>query len=333
MGGHLRLGLALLQMQGGDEPVARRAMLRKTAREVEKGKPHVSMVSQTDVRVLGIAMSRLLEKTGINRIAAITRNILGLSLLLLIVNCGGGGGDTVTSPSRKGSITTNTVVPSNNTGANYQVSIYLPANYATTTDYLPVIYALDGGVDSGDRFVKMAAITEEQGVRAVLIGIGGYARRDTDYRLPGASNFYAFVTTELIPFIESKHRIDPGTRTLAGHSYGGFFTVVALLADRPDRRYFANFISQDIATDDQEAPLFEMEQQLFAASAGNLPGTTLILSGDRLGNDVAVEAVYQRFLMRNYQGLKLQRIPAYSLGHEEMFEPSFRESIRLLFVS
>ena len=282
-------------------------------------------------------MSRLLEKTGINRIAEITRHIFGLSLLLLIVNCGGGGGsvsgDTVTSPSLKESITSNTVVPSNNTGANYQVSVYLPADYATTTDNLPVIYALDGGVDNGDRFFKMATITEEQGVRAVLIGIGGYARRETDYRLPGASNFYAFVTTELIPFIESKYRIDPDTRTLAGHSYGGFFTVVALLTDRPDRRYFANFISQDIDTSDQDVRLFEMEQQLFTASAGNLPGTRLILSGDRLGNDVAVEAVYQRFGMRNYQGLQLQRIPAYSLGHMEMFEPSFRDSIRLLFES
>jgi Putative esterase len=278
-------------------------------------------------------MSRLSEKTGINRIAAITRNGFGLSLLLLIVSCGGGGADKATASSLKGRITANTMVPSNNSRANYQISVYLPADHATTTDNLPAIDALDGGVDNGDRFVRMATITEEQGVRAVLIAIGGYARRETDYRLPGASNFYAFVTTALIPFIESRDRIDPGTRTLAGHSYGGFFAVVALLKDRPDPGFFANFISQDIATADQEAPLFEMEQQLFTASAGNLPGTTLILSDDTLGNDVSIEAVYQRFLVRNYQGLKLQRIPAYSLGHQEMFEPSFRDSIRLLFES
>ena len=278
-------------------------------------------------------MKTLLEKTGPNRIAAVTRNIFCLSLLLLIVNCGGGGGATVTSSSPQGSITTNTLVPSRNTGATYQISVSVPADYATTTDHLPVIYALDGGVDNGDRFSRMAAITEEQGVRAVLIGIGGYARRETDYRLPGAGNFYAFITTELIPFIESNYRINPGSRTLAGHSYGGFFAVVALLADRPDRRYFANFISQDIATFEQQALLFEMEQALFDESAGNLPGTVLILSGDRSGDgfDVAVEAVYQRFLMRDYQGLNLQRIPAYPLGHQEMFEPSFRDSIRLLF--
>jgi hypothetical protein len=298
-------------------------------------------------------MSKFFERTGVKRIAAIARNILGLSLLLSIVGCGssGGGGDTATPPvvasggggtvispvvsssSLAGSITTDTVVPSNNTGADYPVSVYLPADYAMTTDILPVIYALDGGIDNGDRFLKMATIIEEQGVRAVLIGIGGYARRDIDYRLPGASMFYAFVTTELIPFIEAKYRIDPGSRTLAGHSYGGFFTVVALLMDRPDHRYFANYISQDTSTGDQEEPLFEMEQQLFTASGGNLPGTTLILSGDVLGNDAWVERVYQRFLARDYQGLKLLRIPAYALGHFGMFEPSFRESIRLLFSS
>ena len=152
--------------------------------------------SRLDTRLHGSAMSRFLEKAGINRIAAIAWNICGLSLLLLIVSCGGsgGGGNAVSSPvvlprSLNGSITTNTVVPSNNTGASYQVSVYVPADYATTTDSLPIIYALDGGVDNEDRFLNMAKITERQGVRAVLIGIGGYARRDTDYILPGASNF------------------------------------------------------------------------------------------------------------------------------------------------
>ena len=283
-------------------------------------------------------MSRLSEKAGIHRIVAMTRNTVGLSLVLLIVSCGGGGGDTANPsaavpPSSAGSITTDTMVASGNTGATYQISVSLPADYATTTDKLPVIYALDGGIDNGDRFSRMATITAEQGVRAVLIGIGGYARRETDYRLPGATNFYAFVTTELIPFVESRYRINPATRTLAGHSYGGFFTVMALLEDRPDSRYFENFISQDIATFDQETLLFAMEQELFSASSGNLPGTTLILSGDTLGFDLQVESVYQRFLMRNYQGLDLQRIPAYALGHQEMFEPSFRESIRRVFES
>ena len=168
-------------------------------------------------------------------------------------------------------------------------SVSLPADYASTTDRLPVIYTLDGGIDNGNRFSRMVTITQEQGVRAVLIGIGGYARRETDYRLPGAGSFYAFVTTELIPYIESRYRIDPATRTLAGHSYGGFFTVMALLEDRPASRYFENFISQDIATFDQETLLFAMEQELFSASSGNLPGTTLILSGDTLGFDVQVE--------------------------------------------
>lgn len=91
-------------------------------------------------------MSRFLEKTGINRIAAIVRNIFGLSLLLLIVSCGGSGGGgnavsppVVLPPSLNGSITTNTVVPSNNTGASYQVSVYLPADYATTTDSHPCV--------------------------------------------------------------------------------------------------------------------------------------------------------------------------------------------------
>lgn len=282
-------------------------------------------------------MSRWLKNAGVDRIAAVGRRLCSASLLLLMISCGSGNTDNppaAPASSLKGNITTNILLASSNTAASYQISVYLPADYAATTDSLPVIYALDGGVDNGDRFIRMATITQELGVRAILIGIGGYARRDIDYRLPGAVPFHAFVTLELIPFIESRYRINPGTRTLAGHSYGGFFVVVALTLDRPDHRYFEKFIAQDLSSSDQEAQLFAMEQQLFTASAGQLPDTTLVISGDSLGGYAGdVEDVYQRFLSRNYQGLNLQRIPDYALGHQEMFEPSFRDSIRLVFQS
>ena len=97
----------------------------------------------------------LSEKTRINRIAGTTCNIFKLSMLLMIVSCGGGGGgggDAASSGPLRGSITTSTAVASNTTGANYQISVYRPADYETTTDDLPVIYAMDGGVDNGDRF-------------------------------------------------------------------------------------------------------------------------------------------------------------------------------------
>jgi len=264
-------------------------------------------------------MLRLLKNIALKRIAGIARNILGLSLCVLTVSCGGGGGssggsDPAISPidlstPLNGSITTDTVVASAATGASYPISVYVPADYATTTDYLRVIYILDGGADNGDRLPNLAKITEQHGLRAVLIGIGGYARREIDCELAGARDFYAFITTELIPFIESKYRIDPNARTLAGHSLGGLFAVVALVMDRPDHRYFANYISQCTSTWGEEPQLFDMEQKLFTESAGNLPGTTLVLSGDVLGNDFWVERVYQRFLARHYQGLQLLRIP------------------------
>lgn len=284
-------------------------------------------------------MTRNPGDNGSVRFGQLAARLLAGALLLLASACGGGGGGAspgvtttpVISTGLKGSITDNTAIASVKTGASYPVQLYLPADYASTSDLLPVIYLLDGGTDNGRRFETLARASEELGVRAILVGIGGYVRRDTDFRFPGAANYYAFLTSELLPAIESKYRIDAAKRTLSGHSYGGFFVMAALAMDRPDGRRFANFISQDIGTSDQGAQLMAQEQQLFIKSAGKLPATTVVVSGDSQGNNGAAEVVYQQLLSRNYEGLTLLRIAPTSLGHAEMVEPSFRESLRLIF--
>ncbi|MDB5937236.1 MAG: esterase [Massilia sp.] len=59
-----------------------------------------------------------------------------------------------------------------------------------------------------------AQIAEGLGVQAIIVGIGGFARRSTDYRYPGLDPDYTFLTTVLLPQIESTYRIAPDQRTL-----------------------------------------------------------------------------------------------------------------------
>src|SRR6185295_19160440 len=47
----------------------------------------------------------------------------------------------------------------------------------------------------------------------------------------GADNFLKFIETELIPEIEKRYRVRP-YRILAGHSFGGLFTVHAMITKR-----------------------------------------------------------------------------------------------------
>jgi hypothetical protein len=259
----------------------------------------------------------------------------GFGLALLVILCACGGHQTPPDePSLQtpltGSIVSGVTVDSSQLGATYRLNIYLPANYATTNDRLPVIYVLDGGPDNGI-FIPMAHIAEGLGVRAIVVGIGGFSRRDTDYRYPGLNPYYAFLTTELLPRIESIYRIAPEQRTLVGHSFGGYFAAAAMLLDRQAGRTFSNFIVMDMATHEQGAPLAAMESAMFAATGGKLPGTKLILSGDSFGNARDVDAFDKMMTAHAYQGLELRHIPTSSYGHVEMINPAYKESLRLVF--
>ncbi len=281
---------------------------------------------------------------------SVCRTVFTGAVLGVLVACGGGGSTSTSVPSvtappaatatsstlsaypLQGAITTHSI-DSKMTGATYPINVYTPSNYVAGSAALPVIYATDGGNDAYPGFQTMATILEQQGIRAIMIGIGNFARRDIDYRLPGANNYYIFLTIELIPFIEKLYSIDSKNRTLTGHSYGGLFSFLAMTLDIPSNGYFRNFIALDGSFWHQTDLLNAMENQMFVTSVGKLPNTTLVLSSasDRTGNDPFVEATYQRLLGRNYQGLTLQRIPTYAMGHMEMFGPGFRDSVRLVF--
>ncbi len=49
-------------------------------------------------------------------------------------------------------------------------------------------------------------------------------------RTGGAAAYLDFIEREVIPFIESTYRADPGRRAYSGHSYGGLFGAHALLS-------------------------------------------------------------------------------------------------------
>jgi hypothetical protein len=220
----------------------------------------------------------------------------------------------------------------------YPLNIYLPADYASTTDRIPVIYATDGMEDQNDptqyngwQFPDMARIIESKGIRAIIVGIGGYERRATDYLMPGATNCYAFVTTELIPYIEAKYRVNPSNRTLSGHSYGGLFVGLAFLMDRPANRYFTNFLSLDGSYFNQPNITTALLQTKIANSGGSLSGTTFVLSSTTGGNAVATGAFCQQLLALNIQGWQRTCLPAYDVAHLQMGDEGFSASIGIAY--
>ncbi len=111
-----------------------------------------------------------------------------------------------------------------------------------------------------------------------------------EIRTGDAARFLAFITDELIPFIESEYRVSADDRALAGYSYGGLFTLYALF-ERPGafRRYFAG--SPSLSYDDEV--LFRFEEE-FASTNIDLEGRLFISAGELEGR-YTVDAVNRMF--------------------------------------
>ena len=168
------------------------------------------------------------------------------------------------------------------TGADYPIGIYVPPSYANGTALYPVIYITDGDAPfpPDGRFANFKKILERRHIDAILVGIGGTARRNTDFVLPGARAYHAFITQELIPFIELQFRADPKRRVLSGISLGGSFALTSLFLEAPDRLYFADYIS---AEGSFYQPTFIALEKQFSDTVGtkSIPATVILARGSQ----------------------------------------------------
>jgi predicted alpha/beta superfamily hydrolase len=135
------------------------------------------------------------------------------------------------------------------TGRQMDLYLHLPSDYdREKAKKYPTLYILDGQWD----FKLMDSILgglvyDKFAPEAILVGIT-YTGEKADYDglramdltpvavndVKGSGNapkFLEFLKTELIPFIESNYRSDPGRRVLQGASYGGLFTLYTLFRD------------------------------------------------------------------------------------------------------
>jgi predicted alpha/beta superfamily hydrolase len=134
------------------------------------------------------------------------------------------------------------------TGQEYELYVSLPREYDDTSKTFPVIYLLDAQWD----FTLAYAIYGEQYYDGfvpgtIIVGItwGGnnpdYDKRRAFDLTPypagrpdsygNAEKFLSFIKKEAIPFVEKKFRAKKEGRVLMGSSFGGLFTLYALLKE------------------------------------------------------------------------------------------------------
>lgn len=125
----------------------------------------------------------------------------------------------------------------------YRLFIAVPRQAAPEKGY-PVLYMLDGNAQFP---FAVNSYKTENGPAPLIVAIGyqidrGYdvPARTRDYTPPTtiddayfdqggeAETFYQFLQTRVKPWVEARHRVNRQKQTLAGHSFGGLFTLYTL---------------------------------------------------------------------------------------------------------
>lgn len=267
----------------------------------------------------------------LRRLQASRRHVLVL-LAAALSACGGGGssGDPPSQPS--GQVISSTLF-SQATGAPYAIQVWLPASYASGTGLLPVIYATEGDAPYGpgglSRFDAFKDAMQRRGTQAILVGIGGTQRRNSDFLLPGAASYLQFIATELAPTIERQYRADAKRRALSGLSHGGYFVVAALVLEAPSGRLsFSHYLSTDssFGTHGNASGYLQFEQSI----AGRALPATLFLAGAQNFNGPMVRALYEQMTAEAHPGLTLAHAE-YNSTHVGSDLPAFEDALSRYF--
>ena len=153
---------------------------------------------------------------------------------------------------------------SKNVRDSFYISVQLPLEYKEQSKKkYPVVFLTDANFFS-PMLAPILHQYEKGGLLPPLILVSiGYKSFDLmdslrvrDYMFPasipsdemkaigGGRKFYHFLTKELLPKIDSNYRVDINKRTLLGHSFGGYFSLLALLEQVETKRTdFTGFIS------------------------------------------------------------------------------------------
>ena len=187
---------------------------------------------------------------------------------------------------------TKLVIKSSVLGEDRTILVRTPPGYETNGLKYPVLYMTDGDAHIGHTSSTIEFLARNGRMsELIVVGITNTDRtRDlTPTKATGANagqfptaggadNFLKFIETEVIPQIEKTYRVQP-YRILAGHSFGGLFTVHTLIT-RPE--LFNSYVAvspslqwSDEATLKRAEEFFKTRKDLKATlftSLGNEPG-------------------------------------------------------------
>ena len=160
---------------------------------------------------------------------------------------------------------------------HYQLHIRRPITYNDSPDrYYPTLYILDPYWD----FPMVTGLLETMiydGVIPEIFVVGiGYPGKDADHnalrgidmmpdfenvKRSGGHRFLKLIKQEIIPYVEKNYRADPEFKAIGGVSFGGMFTIFAML-EEPE--LFQGIISSTGFIGFNNAWVFQKEAQIYS---------------------------------------------------------------------
>jgi predicted alpha/beta superfamily hydrolase len=230
-------------------------------------------------------------------------------------------------------------IESASSGAIYEITVGLPANYGQSGDEYSTIYVLDAEDNFDLVATKCEEISSKTGVQNVIVVSIGYGRdRSIDYTptkvssvTGGGLEFMQFIETQLILRIEQDFNVNttPAGRVIIGHSYGGLFGACVLAVNNS---LFGNYIllSPSIWFDN------EVTLQLEKANRVNNQNTPqlVFLGIGEMENAGRMQAPFDAFyqiLSDNYTNIKLSKNREPKLSHIASKDPNTIKGLTFYF--
>jgi predicted alpha/beta superfamily hydrolase len=231
------------------------------------------------------------------------------------------------------------------TGRSYDIYVRPPDEYGQDhgKNY-PVLYVLDGQWDFKLLDSIYGGLYYDGSVpEMIIVGIT-YSGDRPDYGAlramdytpvadifisgsGGAPKFFAFLKEQLIPFIETNYRVDSSQRVLMGSSFGGTFTLYAMLTE--PMLFSGYVIGSPIVTYGHEFA-FQQETE-YASNHKDLPVRLFLSVGELEEISRPVKEFMQILHDRNYAGLEMETRIIEGERHASNKPETYNRGLRFIF--
>lgn len=234
------------------------------------------------------------------------------------------------------------------------IEIALPVGYENNIDKeYNTIYLLDanyffdefeGSLDfllkRGEGMTNIVKRLTESGdiPPSILIGIGYTEQQRSLFTMNEVSNFYDFLSKELIPYIESRLRASKSIndRLLFGYSGSAHFSTYVLLQDANKKQQTFNKFISISGVYKERTKVYNLEEKLSSDNNQNVfAGKRLFMGiGDRDPKKELLNAhriFTKKLVNRGYSNFRLFNTEFTGRGHYDIPEIGFEEGLKWMF--